>query len=236
MTCTILQFYMKTRLQIQRIGDPAPFNAVNSNILFVENFCYLGCIIDRELTMLAQYNAVYRRVEQKLFMLYKLRYLLDKHSTVLIYKQAVLPYIDYVSFVLLSCTKGKRKDLQTLQNDALRLCLRYRLADRITIEQLHSEAKLQSVEQRSEFHLLKLIFDYSKNPDHVKQPPRLTRAGEKIIFDIPTRCNEKYLNSPLYVGSTIWNMLDNDVQRSETLDIFIKHVKQRYLVYQNCFE
>ena len=26
------------------------------------------------------------------------------------------------------------------------------------------------------------------------------------------------------------------VQRSETLDIFIKHVKQRYLVYRNCFE
>ena len=31
-------------------------------------------------------------------------------------------------------------------------------------------------------------------------------------------------------------MLDDDVQRSETLDIFIKHVKQLYLVYRNCFE
>ena len=52
-----------------RIGDPAPFNAGNSRISFVDNFCYLGCIIDRELTMIPQYKAVYRRVEQKIVML-----------------------------------------------------------------------------------------------------------------------------------------------------------------------
>ena len=48
-----------------RIGDPAPFNAGNSNICFVDNFCYLGCIIDKELTMIPHYKAVYRCVEQK---------------------------------------------------------------------------------------------------------------------------------------------------------------------------
>ena len=123
-----------------RIGSPAHFNAGNSRISFVEHFCYLGCIIDNDLTMLPQYKAIYRRVEQKIYMLCKLRYLLDKHSTLLVYKQAILPYIDYVSFVLVSCNIGKRKDLQILQNNVLRICLRYRLADRVSIEQLHREA------------------------------------------------------------------------------------------------
>ena len=50
-----------------------------------------------------------------------------------------------------------RNDLQTFQNNVLRLCLRYKLADRVPIEQLHREAKLQSIDQRSEFHLLKLL-------------------------------------------------------------------------------
>ena len=42
-----------------------------------------------------------------------------------------------------------RKDLQVLRNNALRLCLQYRLADNIGIglQRLHREANLQSVEQ-----------------------------------------------------------------------------------------
>ena len=52
---------------------------------------------------------------------------------------------------------GDRRSLQTLQNNALRLCLQYRLVDRVRIERLHSEAKIQSVEQRCIFQLLKLL-------------------------------------------------------------------------------
>ena len=106
----------------------------------------------------------------------------------LIYKQAILPYVDYVSFVLLSCNVGMRKDLQTLQNNALCISLRYRLVDRITIDQLHREAHLQSIEQRCEFHLLKLLHYYSKEPNHVKKSNVLTRVATKVTFKIPTRC------------------------------------------------
>ena len=45
--------------------DPAPFNAGNSRISFVDNFCYLGCIIDSGLTMLPAFKDIYRKVEQK---------------------------------------------------------------------------------------------------------------------------------------------------------------------------
>ena len=228
--------YICTQALNDRMDDPTHFNAVNSEISFVENFSYLGCIIYRELTMVPQYKAIYRRVEQKMFMLCKLRYLLDKQSAVLVYKQAILPYIDYVSFVLVSCTIGMRKELQTLQNDILRLCLRYRLADRVSVEQLHREANLQSVEQRSEFHLLKLLFDYSKKPEHVKPAPRLTRAANKMVLKILNRCYEKYRNSPLYKGNKIWNALDMNVQRLQIIDSFVKHVRQPYLVYRNCFQ
>ena len=88
--------------------------------------------------MLPQYKTVYGRVEQKVFM----RYLLDKQTATLVYKQATLPYIDYTGFTLLSCNIGRRRETQKLQNHALQLCLRYNLVDRITIRQLHNEAKL----------------------------------------------------------------------------------------------
>ena len=148
---------------------------------------------------------------------------------------SILPYIDYVSFTLLSCNLGRRKDLQTLQNNALRLSLRYNLADRVAVELLHREANLQSVEQRCEFHLLKLLFDYSKNPEHLKPVHRLTRAATKIIFKTPNRCSEKYMNSPLFKGTNLWNPLNETVQRLDTIDLFVKHVKQPCMVYRNCF-
>ena len=56
-----------------------------------------------------------------IYMLGKLRYLIDKSTALLIYKQAILPYFDYWGFLLVSCNQGQRKDL--------RICLRYSLVD-----------------------------------------------------------------------------------------------------------
>ena len=52
----------------------APFITGNRPISFVNSFCYLGCILDDELTMVPEYKAVYTRVEHKVFLLGKLRY------------------------------------------------------------------------------------------------------------------------------------------------------------------
>ena len=95
------------------IGDPAPFNAGNRQIMFVHSYCYLGCVINDELTILNEYKAVYRKAERKVYMLGKLRYFINKETALLIYKQAVLPYFDYGGFLLLSCNRGQTRDLQT---------------------------------------------------------------------------------------------------------------------------
>ena len=91
----------------------APFNAGNRPILFVNKFCYLGCIIDNELNMVPEYKSVYRRIEHKVFLLGKLRYFIDSRAALLVYKQTILPFLDYAGFVLLTCVKGNKKDLQT---------------------------------------------------------------------------------------------------------------------------
>ena len=42
-----------------------------------------------------------------------------------IYKQPILPLLDYAGFILISGNVSERNDLQTLQNDALRIyCVR----------------------------------------------------------------------------------------------------------------
>ena len=208
----------------------------NSIISFVEHFCYLGCIIDSELSVVPALKDVYRKVEQKVYMLGKLRYLVDKKSAVLIYKQTILPYLDYIGFVLISGNIGARKSLQTLQNNALRLCLRYRLNDHVRIERLHTEARIQSVEQRCIFQLLKLLFDYSRDPINIKIPVRHTRAGAKIVFDMPTRCTTTYLKSPLYKGSLIWDTFPESTQKLDTMTQFTKTIKHHYAVFENLLD
>ena len=58
---------------------------------------------------------------------------MDNRTAILIYKQAVLPLLEYAGFVLGSCSIGQRKELQKLQNNALRLCKRYYLLDMVRI-------------------------------------------------------------------------------------------------------
>ena len=80
------------------LGCPAPFNAGNRQIMFVHRYCYLGCVINDELSIINEYKAVYRKAERKVYMLGKLRFFVDKNTALLIYKQAVLPYFDYGVF------------------------------------------------------------------------------------------------------------------------------------------
>ena len=218
------------------IQGHAPFNVGNRPIMFVKKFCYLGCIIDDELTMIPEFNAVYRRVDHKVFMLNRLRYLLIKKAALLVYKQAILPFIDYAGFMLMTCKLGCRKDLQVLQNNALRVCLRYSMVDHVTIERLHDEANLQCLEQRRVIQILKLLYGCSTDRRYLKMSMNRTRAESKVVFDIPDKCTTEFLNSLFYKGTQIWNLLPENVQRSVNIDVFSKYIKPMYSKYVNLLE
>ena len=42
--------------------------------MFVHSYCYLGCVMNDELTLTNEYKALYHKVERKIYMLGKLRY------------------------------------------------------------------------------------------------------------------------------------------------------------------
>ena len=91
---------------------------------------------------------VKKNVSVYLFKLCKLRRNITTFSAILIYKQSILPLLDYAGFLLHSTNVSDRNDLQILQNDALRTVYNVRRRDRMSIKKLHAEAKLLSLEQR----------------------------------------------------------------------------------------
>ena len=204
-----------------------PLSTGGMNIQYVNTFNYLGVLLEDQLTFTPYYNLVKRRVENKIFTLSKIRKYIDNRTAVLIHKQAILPLLEYAGFILVSCNVGQRSELQTLQNNALRLCQRYYLVDRVRIDLLHYECRILGLEQRRRKQLLRLMYLHSRN-----DPTRLTRAMAKVVFKTATKCTGKYLNSPFYKGTLFWNQLSHTVQRSDTVLHFVKGLKTLYTQYQ----
>ena len=209
-----------------------PLSLDGKKIQFVHTFNYLGVLIDDQLSFTPYCNLVKRRVENKLFILSEIRTFLDSRTAILIYKQAILPLAEYAGFILASCTMGQRYDLQVLQNNALRLCKGYYLLDRIRIEQLHDDCTILGLEQRRRKQLLRLMFLHSKNYKNIKKPLRITRAVAKIVFKTPSNCTGKYMNSPFYKGTILWNQLDCALQKVDAVMKFTNGLKQLYMRYQ----
>ena len=157
---------------------------------------------------------------------------MDSRTALLIYKQAILPLVEYAGFVLISCTVGQRQELQILQNNALRLCKRYHLLDRIRLCDIHEECTIIGLEQRRRKQLLRLMYLHSKTVDNLKKPVRLTRAVNKITFKTAGKCTGKYLNSPFYKGTLLWNDLNVDLQKSLNVDRFADGLKKLYTMYE----
>ena len=59
--------------KLKSIADPAPFNEGNRRIMFVNRFSYLGIVLDDEFLLEPLYKNVCRQLEQKRFMLRKIR-------------------------------------------------------------------------------------------------------------------------------------------------------------------
>ena len=116
-------------------------------IKFVNNHVYLGVTLDSAMTLTPLRKCIKKRVSNKIFKLRKIRKYLTFDAALLIYKQTILPIIDYVGFLLIASNQADMDDIQILQNDIIRICTRSRIADRVSITELHSMCKIISVKQ-----------------------------------------------------------------------------------------
>ena len=72
--------------------------------------------------------------------------------------------------------------------------------------------RLVSLEQHRHIQCLVLIYRLSKKEMYIKRSNVNTRRNVKIKFKLMTICSGKYLGSPLYRGSLLWDKLDKGVQ------------------------
>ena len=223
------------------LGSTSKISSVNFENKFALNgqcldytgmYNYLGIILDQNMTLLPLLTRLKNSITGKIYSLVKIRDLITTKCALAIYKQTILPLFDYSGFVTLSCNVSDRMDLQTLQNNALRVSFNVRLRDRIAIKGMHNRANLLSLEQRRQVQVLCLMFIFKNRHQNVRRIyNRATRAANNFSF-IRERYNcTKYRSSPYYKGSLLWDKLPPDAKRSLTLLEFKKYLKNVYKTY-----
>ena len=160
----------------------------------------------------------------KLYNLCKLRKYIDQKVAIAIYKQVILPILDFGDFVLESAPEGAVNFLQTIQNHFLRCCLLVKHPlDMIRID-LHKNSDCNWLIDRRKRGLLSLMYTQSKDQNNVMEPVRVLRGNNKVQLKVRHPKGALYRKSPLYRGRALWSELDEHVQKSLTKKIFLSRL------------
>ena len=95
--------YISTQYKLDRMPR-CPLKCGNNMIGHVDSYVYLGINLDAGMSLSLFASHLYNRIQIKLLTLSKLWRYIDKNSANVIYKQTILPILDYGGFLLDSCT------------------------------------------------------------------------------------------------------------------------------------
>ena len=203
----------------------------NQNIDEVSSYNYLGVIFDSELAFTLHLRELHNKVQRKVFQLSKIRRFITIFAALQVYKQTIMPILDYCNFMIMSGNKSDYTGLQVLQNDALRICFGYPNGYTMSRDELHSEAKLTGVLQRADKQLLNYMYDESKSGNNLVIPTRITRGSVKINFRQDRLINKKYIKSPFVRGKKLWDDLDVKIQTAESKSDFSRLTSKMFATF-----
>ena len=193
---------------------PANQNVVNNmnNVIkmqglsvdYVTSYLYLGVDIDNMLTFKKHYNNTFKNVSHKLFILRKIRYMINVKAALHITKTMLCSVIDYGNIFLSSCNQGDLNDMQILQNNALRCC--YGVFDPRDehILFLHNQANMKMLDIRRKKQILTCIWrNLRKGVIEIAQPIRQNRSAEAPNIYLPIPRTELFKKSVYYYGANL---------------------------------
>ena len=196
-----------------RLGD-TPLQSVLS-------YKYLGITLDTQLNYNLHMNRVIGSVTSKLKQFQRMRSFLNTKAALMVYKNMLLPILEYGDVFTIAASAENRRRLQTLQNKGLRCALGKGLE--FSSEALHTEANLLKLKYRREQHLLNLMFDRAQTEASLRKPSKSaikTRSQSKKLLMLKRPRTEKFKKSLAYAGPTKWNLLPEAVQHECSKDTF----------------
>ena len=214
-----------------KVGDPY-VTFEGKPIEKVTQYTYLGVKLDQRLKYDLHARALIQKVSDKLTYLRRIRKFINATAALHIYKNMILPILEYGDILLISIDSNLKKKLQTLQNKALKCALG--LDPYTETEEVHRLANLETLECRRTQHILQLMFKQKDNPflwkwKKVRRSGAMTRSSKKKQFRLKVAKTERYQRSVTNKAPHMWNELPKEVQNIADLRHFkleIKHTVQ----------
>ena len=195
-----------------KLDTGAPLAFGDHNILRCHQYNYLGVLLDECLNMTANFNNIFKKYSYKVLQFSKIRKYIDNKTRTLVYKQTILPLVEYVSFMLFLNRSCDVEKLQRLQNRCLRLCFDIQNPRDKPTNSLHDDANIKRLESRRNIQLAKMMFNLKLNNKYKKVQTRCTRAMDTYVFDTDIVKLGVYANSPYYRGVQLWNNLPDCIK------------------------
>ena len=112
-----------------------------------------------------------------------------------------------------------------------RICIKVKLNDRVSIENLHTKCKIVSLKQRRRQQLLMLMYKKSTDYTMHKVFPRNTRESNRIVFKTDGNEGSLYKRSPYFVGAKLWDRLSPETIGLPNIFVFktaLRRMNQNY--------
>ena len=174
----------------------------------VNTYKYLGITLDNHLTYIQHVNKTIGIVTAKIKQFQCMRGFLNTNAALMVYKNMLLPILEYGDIFLTAASSLNKRKLQVLQNKGLRCALGRDIET--SINDLHEVAGLLQLKFRREQHLLNFMYDQAQIASKLKCQSistYRTRSSNKKMLKVKRPYTEKFKRSLAYVGPKKWNKL-----------------------------
>ena len=138
--------------------------------------------LDKSLTYIKHIQSCISNVSHKMFILSKIRPYINTNIAITIYKNLIVPFLDYGDILFINASIELLNKLQRLQNKCLRICLRAHPQTPTFF--LHQETKTAPLHDRRKAHLRSFMFKQRDNLDLLDNRDLHTRQHTGIIFKV----------------------------------------------------
>lgn len=214
-----------SRKNIKPAHPPLKMNS--ETIKEVPHHKHLGIFLSNDGTWHQHIEYILTKAWQRLYIMRKFKYLLDRESLQIIYTSFIRPILEYADVVWDNCTQYEVNAMEKVQTEAARIVTG--ATKLVSLDKLYRETGWETLEVRRSKHKLCLFYKMTHNltpayltslvPQTFESTVSYNLRGSQNIRPILTR-TQLYYKSFLPSCTREWNELPDEVKRSVSLASF----------------
>ena len=202
------------------------------NLERVEEYKYLGVILDMTLSFNSHIEYLKSKVAKKNYFLSRVGMDLSVYSRLTIYKTVILPHFMYCATILYSVNKTKLTELQVVQNKSLRIILK---CDKYTpVQLMFNNLKLKNIDEIVFIQAMIFVYKLVNNllPKYLSNTVQYVRdihnygTRQRNTLFIQTCRTASGQKSILKGALSQYNRLPSDVVSMNSLTSFKRRISQ----------